>query len=109
QLFFSSRRRHTRFSRDWSSDVCSSDLSPEQWERINAWLDRIYDDFVGKVAQARNLTRERAHELARGRVWTGADARDGGLVDELEIGRASCRESGRLTGAGAGAPEHRKS
>src|SRR5690606_19454514 len=26
--FFSSRRRHTRFSRDWSSDVCSSDLSP---------------------------------------------------------------------------------
>src|SRR5690606_40277225 len=27
-FFFSSRRRHTRFSRDWSSDVCSSDLSP---------------------------------------------------------------------------------
>jgi protease-4 len=61
----------------------SRGFSPEQWERINAWLDRIYDDFVGKVAQARNLTRERAHELARGRVWTGADARDGGLVDEL--------------------------
>src|SRR5690606_39800144 len=28
-VFFSSRRRHTRFSRDWSSDVCSSDLPPE--------------------------------------------------------------------------------
>src|SRR5690606_39773338 len=27
-FFFSSRRRHTRFSRDWSSDVCSSDLTP---------------------------------------------------------------------------------
>src|SRR5690606_534128 len=27
-VFFSSRRRHTRFSRDWSSDVCSSDLAP---------------------------------------------------------------------------------
>src|SRR5690606_41170582 len=27
-FFFSSRRRHTRFSRDWSSDVCSSDLDP---------------------------------------------------------------------------------
>src|SRR5690606_40531592 len=27
RFFFSSRRRHTRFSRDWSSDVCSSDLS----------------------------------------------------------------------------------
>src|SRR5690606_40986124 len=28
-FFFSSRRRHTRFSRDWSSDVCSSDLDPQ--------------------------------------------------------------------------------
>src|SRR5690606_11052442 len=28
-FFFSSRRRHTRFSRDWSSDVCSSDLAPK--------------------------------------------------------------------------------
>src|SRR5436309_4700122 len=34
-FFFSSRRRHTRFSRDWSSDVCSSDL-----DRINA--DRVH-------------------------------------------------------------------
>src|SRR5690606_41036897 len=41
-FFFSSRRRHTRFSRDWSSDVCSSDLShcrtmlftyPHQWQK----------------------------------------------------------------------------
>src|SRR5690606_39678907 len=31
-FFFSSRRRHTRFSRDWSSDVCSSDLSPAAWD-----------------------------------------------------------------------------
>ncbi|NJP90274.1 signal peptide peptidase SppA [Nonomuraea sp. FMUSA5-5] len=61
----------------------SRGFSPEQWERINAWLDRIYDDFVGKVAQSRDLSRERAHELARGRVWTGADARSSGLVDEL--------------------------
>src|SRR5690606_40137757 len=32
-FFFSSRRRHTRFSRDWSSDVCSSDLS-RKWPRL---------------------------------------------------------------------------
>ncbi|GII55787.1 putative protease IV SppA (endopeptidase IV) [Planotetraspora thailandica] len=59
------------------------EFSDEQWERVNTWLDRIYDDFVGKVARGRNMTRERAHELARGRVWTGADARESGLVDEL--------------------------
>ncbi|GAA0992322.1 signal peptide peptidase SppA [Acrocarpospora macrocephala] len=58
-------------------------FSEAQWGRVNAWLDRIYDDFVGKVAEGRNLGRERAHELARGRVWTGADARENGLVDEL--------------------------
>src|SRR5690606_39414550 len=32
-FFFSSRRRHTRFSRDWSSDVCSSDLYSSSWFR----------------------------------------------------------------------------
>ncbi|GAA3115882.1 signal peptide peptidase SppA [Streptosporangium carneum] len=58
-------------------------FSEAQWARVNAWLDRIYDDFVNKVAEGRGLTRERAHELARGRVWTGADAHEGGLVDEL--------------------------
>ncbi|GAA4227439.1 protease-4 [Streptosporangium album] len=58
-------------------------FSAAQWTRINAWLDRVYDDFVNKVAEGRGLTRERAHELAKGRVWTGADAHEGGLVDEL--------------------------
>ncbi|WP_406312307.1 signal peptide peptidase SppA [Streptosporangium sp. NBC_01639] len=58
-------------------------FSEAQWARINAWLDRVYDDFVNKVAEGRGLTRERAHELAKGRVWTGADAQAGGLVDEL--------------------------
>lgn len=58
-------------------------FSEAQWERINVWLDRIYDDFVTKVAQGRGLDRDRVHELARGRVWTGADAHDNGLVDEL--------------------------
>ncbi|MFI0419458.1 signal peptide peptidase SppA [Spongiactinospora sp. 9N601] len=58
-------------------------FSESQWERVNAWLDRIYDDFVTKVAEGRGLDRDRAHELAKGRVWTGADAHGGGLVDEL--------------------------
>ncbi|HEX2315012.1 MAG TPA: signal peptide peptidase SppA [Thermomonospora sp.] len=61
----------------------TKDWSESEWERINASLDRTYDDFVTKVAEGRGLSRERAHELARGRVWTGADAREHGLVDEL--------------------------
>src|SRR5437868_14596843 len=35
-FFFSSRRRHTRSKRDWSSDVCSSDLLSAAWRRITA-------------------------------------------------------------------------
>src|SRR5436309_10903377 len=38
-FFFSSRRRHTRFSRDWSSDVCSSDLSFIVTKKENLVLD----------------------------------------------------------------------
>jgi protease IV len=54
-----------------------------EWERIGAFLDHIYDDFVTKVADGRRLDRERVHEIARGRVWTGADALRHGLVDRL--------------------------
>ena len=58
-------------------------FSDGEWERLNSWLDHVYDDFTAKAAEGRNLSRERVHEVARGRVWTGADARGVGLVDEL--------------------------
>jgi protease-4 len=61
----------------------SRPFSEDEWALVNNWLDHIYADFTGKVAAGRGLTAERVHELARGRVWTGADARDNGLVDEL--------------------------
>ncbi|MBC6458458.1 signal peptide peptidase SppA [Actinomadura sp. HBU206391] len=61
----------------------TKDFSDSEWERINASLDRIYDDFTAKVAEGRDMSREQVHELARGRVWTGADAHRHGLVDEL--------------------------
>ncbi|TDD86231.1 signal peptide peptidase SppA [Actinomadura rubrisoli] len=61
----------------------TKDFSDSEWERINAALDRIYDGFTAKVAEGRELSRDRVHELARGRVWTGADACERGLVDEL--------------------------
>jgi protease-4 len=58
-------------------------FSEEEWDQINTWLDAIYRDFTTKVASGRGMTAERVHELARGRVWTGADAAANGLVDEL--------------------------
>lgn len=58
-------------------------FTESEWERVNALLDEIYEDFTGKVAAARGMTREQVHEVARGRVWTGRDAHERGLVDEL--------------------------
>jgi protease-4 len=58
-------------------------FTEEEWERLNVWLDRIYGDFTAKVANGRGLSSDRVHEVARGRVWTGADAKERGLVDEL--------------------------
>ena len=59
------------------------EFSSDQWERLEEMLDRIYDDFVGKAAQDRGVQVESLEKIARGRVWTGADARSRGLVDEL--------------------------
>jgi protease IV len=59
------------------------EFTEEEWQQLSAWLDKIYDDFVGKVAAGRSMAREAVSEVARGRVWTGADARERGLVDEL--------------------------
>lgn len=48
-----------------------------------SWIDRGYDDFKGKVAAGRKLTVEQVEAIAKGRVWTGTQAKERGLVDEL--------------------------
>jgi protease-4 len=87
-----------RHARMFSSRVGFDD---EQWRRLDEWLDQVYADFVGKVADGRGLTRERAHELARGRVWSGADAHERGLVDEL----GGLDRAAELARARAGLPD----
>jgi protease-4 len=59
------------------------DFTPHQWARFQAWLDRVYTDFTGKVAAGRKLSKEKVLEIAKGRIWTGEDAKAIGLVDEL--------------------------
>lgn len=56
-------------------------------ERLKAsmtrWMEVTYQEFLGKVSKGRGLPVERVHELAQGRVWTGRQAAEVGLVDEL--------------------------
>src|SRR5690606_41172554 len=96
----SSRSRHTRFSRDWSSDVCSSDL-------LLSWLP-IGDAHTFRDALARFVFRSRVTITVREDAWLHRDddatppapwttrEHEGGIA--VEIGRASCRERGEASG-----------
>lgn len=61
----------------------TSDYSKEEWDRFQAWLNRVYDDFTTKVADGRKLPKEKVLEIAKGRIWSGEDAKSIGLVDDL--------------------------
>ncbi len=64
----------------WSINTPFS--APER-ARIDAMLDQVYSGFTERVAKGRKMTPEQVDKIARGRVWTGADAMKIGLVDEL--------------------------
>src|SRR5690606_40149346 len=90
-FFFSSRRRHTRFSRDWSSDVCSSDLTDGDSEVILAawqrWGAACLPRLHGMFAFAIYDLEQRTLFLARDRLGVKPL-----FLAALKIGRASCRE-----------------
>ncbi len=79
-------------------------FTDEERERLSAGIDEIYADFVGKVAAGRGRPVAEIEGLARGRVWTGADARDNGLVDELGSLRDAVRIARKRGGLAKDAP-----
>src|SRR5690606_39650426 len=100
-FFFSSRRRHTRFSRDWSSDVCSSDLACAA-ESLPAYVHAPYLINFGSHTEA---TVERSVESLRHSLRRGREIGALGVVvhtgSATEIGRASRRERGEISAGGA--------
>nr|HID14640.1 signal peptide peptidase SppA [Anaerolineae bacterium] len=63
-----------------------SELAPfsdEERARVRRDLGEVYARFKARVAEGRGMTEEQVEEIARGRVWTGAQAFEVGLVDEL--------------------------
>jgi protease-4 len=58
-------------------------FSPEERKRVEEHMQATYDAFVEKAAAGRNTTPERIDAVAQGRVWTGRQAKDLGLIDEL--------------------------
>src|SRR5437762_12417477 len=96
-FFFSSRRRHTRYIGDWSSDVCSSDLVPDDELSLAA---RFIDHWR---AITLGLGRQRFPQLFAGILMEGDhDAAFAAYQADqfFEIGRASCRERVEVSGSG---------
>src|SRR5699024_11600827 len=84
-FFFSSRRRHTRSKRDWSSDVCSSDLR-----------ERDSVKTAGRPSKDGTALRRAAGVCRRVEIPQGAGSRLR-LRSPGKIGRASCRERGEVS------------
>ena len=71
------------FGRNATFSSTDLDFTPEQRAQFEAELDDIYLDFTSRAAQARNMPLEKLQAVAKGRVWTGEDALERGLVDAL--------------------------
>jgi len=69
-------------------------LSNATKEEIKVSINQVYQTFLTRVADGRNMTKEQVHKIAQGRVWSGVEAKDIGLVDHLggletALGRAA--------------------
>ncbi|BBX04438.1 signal peptide peptidase SppA [Mycolicibacterium moriokaense] len=73
-------------------------FTDEQRAHVEAEADLFYTDFVERVAAGRKMAVEEVDAVARGRVWTGADAHEHGLVDELGGLRTAIRRAKVLAG-----------
>lgn len=80
----------------------SRPLSPAVGETIQAIIDQGYRQFIEKVAHARGSTPEEIDRVARGRVWSGAQAEQFGLVDELGGLHDAIVEAARRANLGSG-------
>jgi protease-4 len=63
--------------------VLKHGVTPVLEQTITHWMHEVYSDFLDKASAGRHMPRERVAELAKGRVWTGRQAEELGLVDEL--------------------------
>ncbi len=84
----------------WSANA---PFTEQQHAQVEAEADLFYTDFVERVARGRGLTPAEVDGIARGRVWTGADAAERGLVDELGGLRTAIRRAKLAAGLDADA------
>ena len=88
------------------TDIYDSESRFSKAERAILWdsITRIYDLFLDRVSESRGIPREKVDELAGGRVWTGRQALENGLVDEIGGLEAAIAKARQLAGLSSRAP-----
>ena len=77
------RIESTSVGRNAELDSPVRPYNPSELKKLNEQLQAFYDQFVEKVAESRHTTPEKIDAIAQGRVWTGRQAKENQLVDEL--------------------------
>jgi protease-4 len=91
--------RGVKIGGDWADAFSSqAPMTAAQRASFSTWIDGIYQGFVTRVAQGRRLPEARVQEIAKGRVWTGAQGLGLGLVDRLGGFYEAVDEAKRLAG-----------
>ncbi len=75
----------TTMNRGASADLFSPtrDLTFAERKMFQSWVDNFYQDFLERVAEGRNMSKDEVDKVGRGRIWTGAQALERRLVDRL--------------------------
>jgi len=76
-------------------------LDPDLKRIFQQATERTYDDFINLVAQSRNMTTEAVNEVAQGRVWSGSQAKDRGLIDQAGTLQQAVDAAARIAGLGS--------
>ena len=95
-----------RIQRGEHTNIYEAETRFTKAERAMLWgsITHIYDLFLDRVMKSRGMTREQVDELGGGRVWTGRQALDNGLVDEIGGLGAAIARAKELAGLSPNAP-----
>jgi protease-4 len=74
------------------------DMTPEEEQILKAFVDRLHQQFVSAIAEGRQMDRDKVQKLADGRIYTGEDAKDIGLVDRIGNLEDAIEWAGQLAG-----------
>ena len=94
------RGRHSDF------DSVERPFNDEERQSVTDDIQRVYDVFLDRVTSSRNISLEAANAVAGGRVWTGRQAKEHGLVDQLGGLENALAKAHQLAGLNPRAPVH---